>query len=370
MKPFVHQDFPTVGIEQEYHLIDPQSGDARPCVDAVLGTLDDDLRQRVSYELYTTVLESQSQVCRTIEELEADVTDTRRRLARACEKVGSRLTAAGSHPFADWRNMPIVNNAHYKWVCEQCQYIARRMLAFGLHVHVGMRSVDHAMYVMNEMRRWLYPLAALAANSPYYEGVLTGLQSTRLHLFGAMPRSHMPPYFETFDALERFYEKLAAAGDVTAPGDLWWMIRPQPPLGTVEVRALDLPTETWRVCALAAVCQAAMAVYQDRFEAGAEPAVLNDAYLEQNRFQAMRFALDGKLIEPESGEVVSMRRYLERLFEMIEDKCEQFGSSEYLAMARRMMKEGPESQWQVRRCEELGGYLRALELDIAARTVT
>ncbi len=369
MREFSPNSFPTIGIEQEFHLIDPVTGDMKGRVDEVFALLDEDLRKLVSYELYAAVLENQSSVCRTVDELGENVARTRRRLGQACEKAGVKLASAASHPFANWRDIPIVDDGHYEWVVDQCQYIAHRLLSFGLHVHVGMASVEAAMYSMNEMRRWLYPLLALSANSPYYEGHATGLASTRAHLFGSMPRSHMPPYFETFGDLEAHYDKLLASGYVSAPGDLWWMIRPQPPFGTVEIRALDLPTDVRRLCALTAVCQGAMAHYQDEFAAGSPVTVLNDAYMQENRFKAMRYGLDCDIIEPAGGDIVSMKEYLGRLFELVEAKCEQLGSTEHLAFARRMVDEGTEAQWQVQRCGELGGDLRALELEIAERTL-
>ena len=124
---------------------------------------------------------------------------------------------------------------------------------------------------------------------------------------------------------------------------------------------------TWP--AIAAVCQAMLAYYQDRFAAGGEASVLNDSYLEQNRFKAMRFGLDGDIIEPESGEIVSMRGYLDRLFETVQGKCGQLGSSGHLAVARRIAGEGNEAQWQLERAQQLGGDLKALELEIAERTL-
>jgi len=243
------------------------------------------------------------------------------------------------------------------------------MVAFGLHVHVGMQSAESAMHTMYEMRRWMYPLLALSANSPYFEGRATGLASTRTHLFGSMPRTHMPPEFEDMDALDAFYEKLIACGDVTAPGDLWWSIRPQPPLGTVELRVLDLPTDVRRLGALAAITQAAMAMYQDEFNAGAARTELNPAYIDQNRWKAMRHGLDGKILDPLTGEVLPVREQLERLLDSIGPKAEELGSTPHIAFARKMLEEGTEAEWQIRTYGRFGGDLRALELEIAKQTL-
>ncbi len=369
MRVFVENDYPTVGVEQEFHLIDRTTGELVPCVDQVLDNVDRRIRGSVCYELFHCVVEHNSEVCRTVDELLDNVIDIRHELAKVCEKVGVGLAAAGSHAFSDWRAQTIVPTDHYKWVARECVYSARRMVAFGLHVHVGMQNAESAMYAMYEMRRWAYPLLALSANSPYFEGHATGLASTRTLLFGAMPRTHVPPEFEDFAGLEAFYEKLIASGDITAPGDLWWVIRPQPPLGTVELRVLDLPTDVRRVGALAAITQAAMAMYQDKFKAGAARSDLNPVYIDQNRWKAMRHGLDGKILEPETGEILPMHEQIGRLLDSIGPKAEELGSTLHIDFAREMLRQGTEAEWQVKTCEKLGGDLRALELEIAERTL-
>jgi carboxylate-amine ligase len=366
---FKKNEFPTVGIEQEFHIIDAKTGNLLPCVDDIFKALGDDLRNAVTYELFLAVLEHQSPVCHTIEELAKEVTRTRRILANVCEDIGAKLVAAGSHPFSNWRKVPIVNTQHYKWVTEQCVYLARRLLSFGLHVHVGMQNEQSAMYALYEMRQWVYPLLAMSANSPYFEGHYTGLASTRTHLFGSMPRTGMPPFFSDFTEMESFYQKLVDSGDIIRPGDLWWVLRPQPPLGTVELRVFDLPTDTRRLCAFAAITQAALAFYQDRFLQEIQISNPKTEYLEQNRWKAMRYGLDCDIIEPVTGEIISMRNQLERLLDMITPKADELNSLEHINFARKILDVGNEAQWQLKTCESLNDDLLALELEIAKRTL-
>ena len=370
MRVFVENEFPTVGIEQEFHLIDGVTGELSSCVDRVLDNVDTRIRGAVFHELFHCVLEHNSDVCRTVDELVDHVIHSRRELAGACKKVGASLAAAGCHPFSDWRDQTVVPTDHYEWVARECMYSAQRMVAFGLHVHVGMQNAESAMYAMHEMRRWVYPLLALSANSPYFEGRPTGLASTRTLLFNSMPRTQVPPEFENFAGLEALYEKLIASGDITGPGDLWWAMRPQPPLGTVELRVLDLPTDVRRLGALAAITQATIAMYQDRFNAGAPRSNLDPAYIEQNRWKAMRYGLDGKMLEAETGEILHMHEQIERLLDSIGPKAEELGSSSHIDFAREMLRQGTEAEWQVRTCDKLGGDLRELELEIARRTLS
>jgi len=368
MKPFVSNPFPTLGIEQEFHLIAPQGADLVPRYNEVLRELDPKLRAAMCPELFYSVMEMRSPVCRSAGELEDNVRADRQSLAQACEQAGCRLVAAASHPFARWTEQTIVQSDHYRWVEQEAAFVVRRLLAFGLHVHVGVRTVETAFYVMNELAQWLYPLLALSANSPFLEGHATGLDSTRAHLFDSMPRASLPPSFSSFDELEQFYDKLVQTGEVASPGELWWSIRPQPPLGTVEIRILDLPTDARRVGALAALVQALVATYQDRYQAGVACSSMKREYLEQNHWQAMRHGLDGKVLDPVTGDVLPMRQQIERLLEFVTPKSRELNSQSQLAVARDILKTGNEAQGQIKRWQELDHDLVRLEHDIADRS--
>ena len=369
MKPFVSNEYPTIGIEQEFHLIDPETADLANEMENVWGRLTGRLKESISHELFLSVLESRSAVARTAGELAESIAKDRAELARACEECGVRLVAAGSHPFADPSKQMFVPSEHYQWVRREHGMLARRMLAFGLHLHVGMRSAEAALYVMNEMRRWAGPLLAFSANSPYFGGRASGLASTRRHIFRSMPRTHLPPVLTNMAELEAVYETLLAAGDITRPGDLWWGIRPQPPLGTVELRIFDLPTDINRLVVLVAITQAACAYYQDRFEAGTSLTEMRDVWLEQNEWKAMRYDPDAKIVDPATGQVLSMRQQFAELLDMVEPKGRELGAGEQFALARRLLNEPTESQWQRTTCQALGGDLAALEKAIAQKTV-
>jgi glutamate---cysteine ligase / carboxylate-amine ligase len=340
-----------------------------PAVNGVMARLDTEMRKRVCYELFQCVLENRTGVYLTVDDLIKNIAEGRTLLAESCNELNVNLVASGSHPFADWRKQPFVDNEHYRWVRDNCVYLARRMLAFGLHIHVGVKNEEIALYIMNEMKRWTYPLLALSANSPYYEGTDTGLDSIRTHLFHSMPRTKFAPPFKSFSELIVYYEKLMATGDITRPGDLWWIIRPQPPLGTVEFRIFDLPTSVRRIGALAAILQAAVATYQDNFLAGKPSSVFRSGYLEQNWWSAVRNGLDGNVIEPETGEIIAKRTLLERLFELVTPKAKKLHAEQHLNFAKTMIKQGNEAKLQRVLYKQLNGDLRALELALVQKTL-
>jgi len=369
MIPFARNDAPTIGTEEEFHLIDPQTADLKCGIEQLIERLDGDMQASTCYELFQCVIENRVGVFATVDDLVASALDGRRKLAEAAGQIGLRVVAGASHPFGQWRDLPVADDEHYREVVDQYGYLAKRLLSFGLHIHVGVRSAPEAIYVMARMRPWIYALMAMSTNSPFYEGMQTGLHSTRMHLFGSMPRTLLPPRFDTWEQLETHYETLAASGDVTRPGELWWNIRPQPPLGTVELRVLDLPTDVHRIGALVAVFQAAVVTFQKAFEAGEPIGDPREEHLDQHRWRAMHDSLDAVLVDPFTEQLTGVREYLGGLLDTVEPASEKLGCRRYFQFARRMLEMPGESAWQLQRAAELGGDLRALELEIADRTI-
>ncbi len=368
MKPFRGNDYPTLGVEEEFHLVDPGTGDLKGCVEEVLALLDDEMRQRVCYELFDCVIENRTGVFRTAADLTGAVLDGRRRIAAACAQAGALLVATGSHPFGNHRNLTVAADPHYHDVVRRYGLVARRLLAFGLHVHVGLQSAEAAIDVLASMRPWVYALLALSVNSPFLAGEDTGLCSCRTDLFSSMPRTYLPPRFTYWQQLERHYEIMHRAGDVTAPGELWWSIRPQPPLGTVELRATDLPTDVHRIGAIAAVFQAAAHHFQEEYAAGESPPVCSEEYLRQNRWRACSDGLDALFVNPVSGEVIPVREYLDGFLDTIEPAAADLDGLPYLRYARDMIRGDTEADRQRKRVGELDGDLATLELELAEKT--
>jgi carboxylate-amine ligase len=184
-----------------------------------------------------------------------------------------------------------------------------------------------------------------------------------------MPRTKFAPPFKSFPELVTFYEKLLAAGDITRPGDLWWIIRPQPPLGTVEFRIFDMPTSVRRIGAFAALIQSAVATYQDSFFAGKPASNFHAGYLEENWWKAMRYGLNAKIVEPETEEIITISKQLKRLLELIAPKAKELHAEQHLDFAKTMIEQGSETDLQRVLCKDLNGDLHALEKELAKRTL-
>ena len=174
---------------------------------------------------------------------------------------------------------------------------------------------------------------------------------------------------KSFSELVVYYEKFLAAGDITCPGDLWWIIRPQPPLGTVEFRIFDIPTSVHRIGAFAALMQAAVDTYQDRFLAGKPVSEFHSGYLEENWWKAIRYGINTDMIEPETGEIISISEQLKRLIDLTAPKAKELHAEHHLDFAKTMIEQGNESEMQRVLCKGLNGDLRALEKELARKTL-
>ena len=183
----------TVGIEEEYMICDPKTGDLINKADKIMGSLDSGMKQRFSYELIQSEIESNTSVCLTVEEAIKEVLELRNYLKLMGEKYDYKLGISGTHPTALPSNQKFIDNDAYNWVKDNLQYYASRNITFSNHFHVAINNLDDALKITNNLRKWTAPLLALSANSPFFEGVNTGFRSARTMNFGNFPRTHIPP---------------------------------------------------------------------------------------------------------------------------------------------------------------------------------
>ena len=347
MKAFQANKAFTLGVEEEYQLCDPASGDLVQRVDDVLQCFDGEFREHLCYELLLSVLETNTKVCSTIDELVADIAFRRRTLIDKCHELGIAICAAGTHPYARWQDQQFVKSEHYQWVARQLGYLAQRNITFGLHIHIGVDDAEGAVYTVNMMRRWVPPFLALSANSPFFEGRKTGLLSTRTAVFGNFPRTGYPPAFQSYQHLERCVDSRISGGAIRHPRDLWWNLRPHPSLGTVEIRTCDVQTSFERTGALAALFQALVATYMDRFHNGHPISSLDRCALEDGLWQGMRLGLDGMFFDSETEEVMDMREAVHRMVQLALPMADKLGTGAWLEKIEEICSDGNEADQQI-----------------------
>jgi len=297
----------TVGVEEEYMLLD---GNSFELVSQVEDLLDEaaagDLAQQLKPELMQCVLESGTVVCRDIGEAAADLRRLRAWVAEHARTRGLRLGAAGTHPSSLFEHQKITARDRYRELVEMLQYIARRELVFGMHVHVAVPSPEACLAVMEGVLIELPILLAMSANSPFWRGEASGLQSTRASIFAAFPRSGLPPRFESYDDYADavgFMEATGAIGDYT---HLWWDVRPHPRFGTLEIRVMDVQTRVEDTAALAAYVQCLVKLLLDQFESGEPVLSYHRMLMAENKWLAARYGLEAPLMDLSAGKRVKV----------------------------------------------------------------
>ncbi|MGN6379891.1 MAG: carboxylate-amine ligase [Gaiellales bacterium] len=333
----------TVGVEEEYMLIDPTSLELVSRVEELLAeAAESEFSDRLKPELMQCVMESGSVPCETVAAIGADLRHLRGWVAEHAEARGMRLGAAGTHPFSLYEHQKITARDRYRALVEMLQYIARRELVFGMHVHVAVPSPEACLAVMEGVLIELPVLLALSANSPFWRGEATGLQSTRSAIFAAFPRSGLPPRFESYqdyaDAVG-FMEATGAIGDYT---HLWWDVRPHPRFGTLEVRVMDVQTRLEDTLALAAYVQSLVGLLVRQLEAGEPVLSYHRMLLAENKWLAARYGLDAPLMDLGAGKRVKMRArtLARRRIKELKPIARELGCSRELARVEWILEHG------------------------------
>ena len=305
----------TIGIEEEFMLLDPDGWSLSFRSDEVLAALPADLRERVTLETHAAVMEIATGVHRRVGDAVSELAQLRERVARALAAQGLRAAVAGTHPCALASDTVLSSDPRYRQIGDSMRVLARREPTLATHVHVGVASPARAIRLLNRLREHLPLLLALSANSPFWQGRPTGFASTRTTLFDAFPRSGLPRSFRDYGDWVATVERLLRSGAIADPSFLWWDVRLQPRYGTVEVRIMDGQTSVEDVAALAALVQALASVELERDSPGPEPRT--GELIEENRFLAARDGMAALLIDVRSGERIPAIGMLER----IRDAC-------------------------------------------------
>jgi carboxylate-amine ligase len=358
----------TLGVEEEYQLCDPATGELAPAVDRLLRAAPDDLREWLGYELLHTVLEGNIPVAGDVDEAMAGVRWLRCSILDLAAAHGVAIGIGGVHPFARWQDQDFVDTPGYQWVGDQLKYLARRNLSFGLHVHVGVEDQEARIYVANQFRRWAAPLLALSANSPFFEGADTGFQTIRMHVFGSFPRTGYAPPWRDWAHFAGVIEHLTASGAITVPRQVWWNVRPHMTFPTVELRMLDMQIDLERTRTFVALGQALTAGLIADYADGVPEWELEPAYLGDGWFKAQRFPWNAPIAHPVTGEKVRLLDEIEAMREAARPGAAALGTTAYaIDGLDRILTAGPETDWQRASWFELSEDFEALQRRIFER---
>lgn len=357
---FVENSPLTLGVEEEFMFCDPETGDLVDAVEDFMAEVDENERDRYSYELLLSEIETNTDIAGSVDEVMDRLIALRQNVAQISEKLGVVMGINGTHPFADWRSQKFVENETYQWVANQLHYYARRNITYGLHVHVGVNDPELAIHLNNGLRRWLAPMLALSANSPFFDGVPTGLYSTRTMQFGAFPRTNIPPAFHDFAEYNALINKMIESNSIKKPRQIWWKIRPHVDYGTIEFRVCDVQNSLDRTRFFIALSQALVGQTLKDFRRGKMEPVLQTEYLNDALWKANRFGLDCDIIGPNTGNILSMRDAVDHMVEYASPTAEELGTLGYLETLEDILETGNEAQYQLRLYQELGQDIRAV----------
>ena len=357
----------TVGVEEEFQIVDPTTWELRSHVSELLASSAPAFGDQVKREMHQSIVEVGTKICSDIEELASEIIRNRRDLADAAERVGLRIAAAGTHPFSSWVDQVISPGERYQNIVEELQQLARSLLIFGLHVHVAVPDRSSMISLMNEARYFLPHLLALSTSSPFWLGRDTGLKSFRTTVFRRFPRTGIPDHFQSWNEYEEYVNTLIDLHCIDNGKKIWWDLRPQPTFGTLEFRICDVPTAPHASIAIAAVAQAIIVkLYRLRLR-NLGFRRYHRALIEENKWRAARWGIDGKLIDFGQRREVPMRELGLELLEFIDDVLDDLGSRREVEYIRKILADGTSAERQLQVFRETGD-LRTVVRSIVEET--
>jgi carboxylate-amine ligase len=348
---FGRSDAYTLGVEEEYMLLDSETFDLVQHVDTVLAAVSGhELEPRINAELMQSVLEVATPVCHTPSDVDTQLRKLRGYVTSVAAEQGLRVGSAGTHPFSLFERQRITARDRYRALVDQMQYIARRELIFGLHVHVAVDDPEKAIKVVNALIGHLAELVALSASSPFWRGEPTGLNSSRHMVFAAFPRSGPPPRFKDYADYAEVVGHLERTGCIADYTHIWWDIRLHPRLGTIEIRICDAVTQLEDVVAITALCQALVKHYSERYDGGEEIPSFHRILTTENKWLAARYGLEAPVMDLVTGRRnrIPITQMIRRTLKLAEPHAVELGSKQELAGIEDILKRGNGSDRQLR----------------------
>lgn len=357
----------TLGIEEEYQIIDPATCELRSYITEILEG-DHMVLGEVKPELHQSMVEVGSKVCRTPAELRGELVRLRGLVMDLAARDGLVIAAAGTHPFSRWTDQPITPLERYVGVKQDLQDLAQQLLIFGTHIHVGIEDRDFLVEAMNVARYLLPHVLALSTSSPFWMGRRTGLKSYRSIVFRNFPRTGIPPVMRTYGEYEELLESLVATKCVPDGSKIWWDVRPHHAYPTLEFRVCDVCTRVEEAVSIAAILQAIVCKIWKLRRDNLTFRVYPSAMIEENKWRAVRFGLDGKLIDfGKTTELPARELVAELLHWFVDDVVDELGSRREIEYAFEIMRHGTSADRQLAVYQQTGD-LRAVVERVVAET--
>ncbi|MBV6495679.1 MAG: carboxylate-amine ligase [Acidobacteria bacterium ACB1] len=350
----------TLGIEEEFQIVDPKTHELRSHVSEILDEGRLLLGEKVKPEMIQSMIEVGTGVCANIQEAREDITKLRCIISSLAKKKGMAIVAASTHPFSKWSEQQIYDGDRYKLLIDELQMVARSLLIFGVHVHVGIPDLERRIQIMNAARYFLPHVLALTTSSPFWLGHNTGLKSYRSEVFKKFPRTEIPDNFESYSQFQSYVDLLVKMNCIQDGSKIWWDVRPHYKFPTLEFRVCDIPTRVDDTVAVAALFQAIVAKLHKLIDSNLGWRIYHRRLILENKWRAIRYGLDGKLLDLGKQKEVPVRDLILELLEFVDEVVDPLGSRKEIEHIHTILQRGTSADEQLRVYEESGHDFNAV----------
>ncbi len=351
----------TLGVEEEYQIIDPVTRDLRSHLSKIVDGAKIILNEQVKAEMHQSVVEVGTNICKNIHEAEAEIKSLRTVIVDLADKQGLIVGGAGTHPFSKWQDQPITDDPRYHNIINEMQDAARSNLIFGMHCHVGIENREIGLQLMNQATYFLPHIFAISTNSPFWEGRNTGYKSYRTKVFDKFPRTGLPEYFDSLSSYDDYLDILVKTNCIDNPKKIWWDLRLHPFYDTIEFRICDMSLTVDETICIAAIIQAIVAKLYKLSMYNMSFNIYRLALIRENKFRAARYGIDGNMIDFGLHKEVETKMLIVELLEFIDDVVDELGSREKINYVYKIMKNGTGADKQLKVFEETNDLSKVVD---------
>jgi carboxylate-amine ligase len=351
----------TIGIEEEYQIIDPETRDLVSRAADIFKPAHDLLGDQVKAEMHQCMIEVGTNICNDVHEAKQDLFHLRATMDQIARQKDLRIVAASTHPFGHWADQKISEHERYVKLVEDMQVLSRSLLIFGMHVHVAMEDREMAIQISNAARYFLPHLLTLSTSSPFWRGIETGLKSYRCEIFKKYPRTELPDHFSSYGEYESFLKLLIKTNCIDDGKKIWWDLRLHPVYPTLEFRICDIPTRAQDSIAIAALIQAIVAKLYKLIKKNLGFRLYRRALLQENKWRALRYGIEGKLIDFGKQEEVPAKELIAELAEFVDDVLDELGSRQEVQHLFTIMENGTSAERQLAVYKETNDFKKVVD---------
>jgi glutamate---cysteine ligase / carboxylate-amine ligase len=333
---FVSNPRPSLGVEIELDLVDSRTMALRSGASQILSEVPPELERSIKPELLQCYIELNTEVCEDVAEVEADLASKLQVVREIARRHDLRLFWGATHPFSPWQDQVVTPNERYHGLIQLLQETARRLVTFGLHVHVGVDSGDKAIMICDRILQHLPILLALSVNSPFWQGRKTGLHSQRSKIMETLPTAGLPPLMRNWSEYIWLLNNMIETGFITTIREIWWDVRPHHNFGTVEVRICDMPPSLEDVLGLTALIQCLVYDLSEEIDRGTYQFDCHPFLIRQNKWRACRYGMDAKLVDAATHQAIEARRVVHNLVDRLRFRAEELDCTRYLEIVSLM----------------------------------